>query len=64
MRKDAYTAEIVPAMQGLKFGIWGHDTVVLPEHAIRKSLGHFGVLHRALRTRLMDGLNALSKPCR
>ena len=61
MRKDAYTAQIVPAMQGLKFGIWGHDTVVLHEHEIRKSLGPFGVLRadRALRTRFMDELNAL-----
>lgn len=61
MRKDAYTAEIIPAMQGLKFGIWGHDTVVLHEHEIRKSLGPFGVLRtdRALRTRFMDELNAL-----
>lgn len=61
MRKDAYTAEIVPAMQGLKFGIWGHDTVVLHEHEIRKSTGPFGVLRtdRALRTRFMDELNAL-----
>lgn len=61
MRKDAYTAEIVPAMQGFKFGIWGHDTVVLHEHEIRKSTGPFGVLRtdRALRTRFMDELNAL-----
>lgn len=61
MRKDAYTAEIVPAMQGFKFGIWGHDTVVLHEHEIRKSTGPFGILRtdRALRTRFMDELNAL-----
>jgi hypothetical protein len=61
MRKDAYTAEIVPAMQGFKFGIWGHDTVVLHEHEIRKSTGPFGVLRtdRTLRTRFMDELNAL-----
>lgn len=61
MRKDAYTSEIVPAMQGFKFGIWGHDTVVLHEHEIRKSLGPFGVLRtdRALRMRFMDELNAL-----
>lgn len=61
MRKDAYTAKIVPAMQGFKFGIWGHDTVVLHEHEIRKSTGPFGVLRtdRALRTRFMDELNAL-----
>jgi len=61
MRKDAYTADIVPAMQGFKFGIWGHDTVVLHEHEIRKSTGPFGILRtdRALRTRFMDELNAL-----
>lgn len=61
MRKDVYTAEIVPAMQGFKFGIWGHDTVVLHEHEIRKSTGPFGILRtdRALRTRFMDELNAL-----
>jgi hypothetical protein len=61
MRKDAYTAEIVPAMQAFKFGIWGHDTVVLHEHEIRKSTGPFGLLRtdRALRTRFMDELNAL-----
>lgn len=61
MRKDAYTAEIVPAVQRLKFGIWGHDTVVLHEHEIRKSLGPFGLLRtdRALRTRFFEELNAL-----
>lgn len=66
MRKDAYTAEIVPAMQGFKFGIWGHDTVVLHEHEIRKSTGPFGVLRtdRALRTRFMDELNTLIETAR
>ncbi|MBX3496884.1 MAG: DUF3800 domain-containing protein [Parvibaculum sp.] len=61
MRKDEYVSAIVPAMQRFKFGIWGHDSVVLHEHEIRKSLGPFGLLRtdRALRTRFFDELNAL-----
>lgn len=61
MRKDEYVGAIVPAMQRFKFGIWGHDSVVLHEHEIRKSLGPFGLLRtdRALRTRFFDELNAL-----
>ena len=51
MRKDDYVGAVVPAMQRFKFGIWGHDSVVLHEHEIRKSLGPFGILRtdRALR---------------
>lgn len=61
MRKADYTAQIVPAMQAFKFGVWGHDSVVLHEHEIRKSLGPFGIVRadRALRTRFMDELNSL-----
>lgn len=61
MRKDEYVGAVVPAMQRFKFGIWGHDSVVLHEHEIRKSFGPFGVLRtdRALRTRFFDELNAL-----
>ncbi|MFN3576234.1 MAG: DUF3800 domain-containing protein [Tabrizicola sp.] len=61
MRKDEYVGAVVPAMQRFKFGIWGHDSVVLHEHEIRKSLGPFGLLRtgRALRTRFFDELNAL-----
>ena len=61
MRKDEYVGAVVPAMQRFKFGIWGHDSVVLHEHEIRKSLRPFGVLRtdRALRTRFFDELNAL-----
>lgn len=61
MRKDEYVGAVVPAMQRFKFGIWGHDSVVLHEHEIRKSFGPFGVLRtdRALRTGFFDELNAL-----
>lgn len=61
MRKEDYTTQVVPAVQQFKFGIWGHDSVVLHEHEIRKSIGPFGLLrtNRALRTRFFDELNAL-----
>jgi len=61
LRKDEYVAGVVPAVQKFKFGIWGHDTVVLHEHEIRKSLGPFGILRtdRTLRTRFFEELNAL-----
>ncbi len=61
MRKDEYVGTVVPAMQQFKFGIWGHDSVVLHEHEIRKSVGPFGLLrtNRTLRIRFFDELNAL-----
>lgn len=61
MRKSDYTGQIVPAMQVFKFGAFGHDSFVLHEHEIRKSLGAFGILRtdRALRTHFMDGLSAV-----
>jgi len=61
MRKDDYVGAIVPAMQRFKFDTWGHDSVVLHEHEIRKSLGPFGLLRtdRAFRTRFFEKMNAL-----
>lgn len=61
LRKDDYTATVVPAMQRFKFGIWGHDSVILHEHEIRKQLGPFGILRTdpALRARFFDELTGL-----
>lgn len=61
MRKADYSSTVVPAVQSFKFGIWGHDAVILHEHEIRKSKGPFAVLmtDRALRERFYDGLNGL-----
>ena len=61
MRKADYSGTIVPAVQSFKFGIWGHDAVILHEHEIRKSKGPFAILltDRALRERFYDGLNGL-----
>lgn len=61
MRKTEYTATVVPAVQTFKFGIFGHDSVILHEHDIRKSKGPFAVLltDSALRQRFYEGLNGL-----
>lgn len=61
VRKDDYVNHIVPAMQRLKLGIWGHDQVILHEHEIRKEKGLFGVLrtNRALRERFLTDLTGL-----
>ncbi|MFN3262116.1 MAG: DUF3800 domain-containing protein [Pikeienuella sp.] len=61
MRKDEYVGAVVPAMQRFKFGIWGHDSVVLHESEISKSKGAFGFLRtsRELRERFFEELNAL-----
>lgn len=61
MRKDDYARHVTPAIQEFKFGIWGHDAVVLHEHEIRKSKGPFAFLltNPVLRGRFYDGLNRL-----
>ena len=61
MRKADYAATVVPAILAFKFGLWGHDAVVLHEHDIRKSKGPFAILmtDRALRERFHDELNRL-----
>lgn len=59
-RKDKYRAEMVPAVQGMKFKYWGHDGVVLHGHEIRKSQGDFSILlNSGVRTAFMDDMNAL-----
>ena len=55
--KPDYIADVVPAVQRFKFGIWGHNAVVLHEHDICKSTGD--PADRALREgfyRNLDGL--------
>jgi len=59
VRKDEYMAQVVPAVQALKFKYWGHDSVVLHEHEIRKSKGDFTFLltDRAVREAFYDDVN-------
>lgn len=44
LRKNDYAQTVVPSFQALKFSFWGHDSVVLHEHEIRKSKGPFRFL--------------------
>lgn len=59
VKKSDYLTAVVPAVQALKFKYWGHDSVVLHEHEIRKSKGDFTFLltDRALRERFYEDLN-------
>lgn len=59
--KADYTASVVPSVQDLKFKYWGHDSVVLHEHEIRKSKGDFTFLltDKTLREAFYEDLNAV-----
>lgn len=53
-----YTSLVVPTVQSLKFKYFGHDTVVLHEREISKSLGSFTILRDfKLRSEFMQDLN-------
>ena len=41
VKKDEYIKSVVPALQEFKLKYWGHDSVILHEHEIRKSKGEF-----------------------
>jgi hypothetical protein len=47
VHKPTYIESIVPAFQRLKFAFWGHDSVVLHGHEIRKEQGDFHILRVA-----------------
>ncbi len=59
--KSEYVASVVPALQAFKFKYWGHDSVVLHEHEIRKEKGDFGFLrtNAKLRHDFMEDLSVL-----
>ena len=44
IQKAAYTDHVVPAFQRFKFEFWGHDSVVLHGHDIRKAQDDFNIL--------------------
>jgi hypothetical protein len=47
IHKPTYMDKIVPAFLKLKFEFWGHDSVVLHSHEIRKEHGNFNILRKA-----------------
>ncbi|ATQ56178.1 DUF3800 domain-containing protein [Paracoccus yeei] len=59
VEKKEYCEHIIPAVQGLKFKYWGHDSVVLHEHEIRKTKGDFAFLRTdpVLRANFMSDLS-------
>jgi Protein of unknown function (DUF3800) len=48
-KKQDYVASVVPEIQRLKFDYWGHDSVVLHGHDIRKRTGDFNILLNSTR---------------
>jgi len=58
-RKDEYTDVIAPKLRKLKFETFGHDMVILHEHAIRKKTGAFSKLGKEVRESFMDALTCI-----
>src|SRR5262245_350694 len=60
VHKPTYIDTIVPAFQRLKFEFWGHDSVVLHSHEIRKEYGDFSILRVAkTRTAFLERLSGV-----
>lgn len=59
IRKDIYVQKIVPEIQQLKFDFFGHDSIILREHDIRKEKKDFVVLRTSssLRQNFYKRLN-------
>ena len=58
--KRHYAEKIIPAVEKLKFNYFGHDSVVLHEHEIRKQKGDFAFLsHRPTRDEFISQLSSI-----
>lgn len=58
--KRHYAEKIIPAVEKLKFNYFGHDSVVLHEHEIRKQQGVFSFLsHLPTRTAFVSSLSSI-----
>lgn len=58
--KRHYAEKIIPAVEKLKFNYFGHDSVVLHEHEIRKQKGDFVFLsHLPTRNAFMEQLSSI-----
>lgn len=58
--KRHYAEKIIPAVEKLKFNYFGHDSVVLHEHEIRKQKGDFAFLsHRPTRDEFIAKLSSI-----
>lgn len=43
-KKSDYTQIVSPALSSVKFDFWGHDSVILHSHKIRKQVDEFSIL--------------------
>ena len=60
IHKRHYAEKIIPAVEKLKFNYFGHDSVVLHEHDIRKQKGAFAFLsHLPTRLEFMEKLSSI-----
>ena len=59
--KRHYSERVVPALQKFKFNHFGHDSVVLHEHEIRKEQGAFRFQNRSHRLQSTDELTGISQ---
>ena len=58
--KRHYAEKIIPAVEKLKFNYFGHSSVVLHEHEIRKQKGEFAFLsHHPTRIEFMGQLSSI-----
>jgi hypothetical protein len=63
IRKTDYLEKIVRQFQALKMKYWGHDQIILHEHAIRKEKDAFAILRTSseLRENFMSDLTEIIK---
>lgn len=60
IHKVNYTEKIVPSVLKLKFDFWGHDSVVLRSHDIRKAENDFNILlNSTVRARFIASLTGV-----
>ncbi|MEY4427810.1 MAG: hypothetical protein RLZZ182_499 [Pseudomonadota bacterium] len=64
MHKRHYSEKIIPAVEKLKFNYFGHDSIVLHEHEIRKQKGDFAFLsHLPTREGFINSLSSIMEAC-
>ena len=59
-KKADYLSTVAPLFNEFKFNYWGHESVVLHNHEIRKAINRFSFLREEFtRTRFLDDLTIL-----
>jgi len=59
-KKQEYSWKFVPSVQDLKFRFWGHDSIILHSHEIRRSKGDFRILFdQTVRSDFLEAVNLI-----